>query len=76
VIDAIIFDLDNCLAAADEVGAVLLEPMFAAIRDATRSTVADPGSMRVTGVATASVQSIRWADSSATLRDRTRHDSC
>jgi len=42
VIDAIIFDLDNCLAPADEVGAVLLEPMFAAIRDANRGTLANP----------------------------------
>jgi FMN phosphatase YigB (HAD superfamily) len=32
VIRAVIFDLDNCLAPADEVGRDLLEPMFAAIR--------------------------------------------
>jgi putative hydrolase of the HAD superfamily len=32
VIAAVIFDLDNCLAAADEPGRALLEPMFAAIR--------------------------------------------
>ena len=31
---AIIFDLDNCLAAADEVGEALLEPVFSAVRDA------------------------------------------
>lgn len=31
---AIIFDLDNCLAAADEVGTELLEPVFAAVRAA------------------------------------------
>ena len=31
---AIIFDLDNCLAAADEVGERLLEPVFAAVRAA------------------------------------------
>src|SRR4051812_22297493 len=31
---AIIFDLDNCLAAADEVGEQLLEPVFAAVREA------------------------------------------
>jgi HAD superfamily hydrolase (TIGR01549 family) len=31
---AIIFDLDNCLAAADEVGEQLLEPVFTAVRDA------------------------------------------
>jgi putative hydrolase of the HAD superfamily len=29
---AIIFDLDNCLAAANEVGEQLLEPVFAAVR--------------------------------------------
>jgi FMN phosphatase YigB (HAD superfamily) len=33
-VPAIIFDLDNCLAAADEVGEQLLEPVFAAIRTA------------------------------------------
>src|SRR5262245_13348309 len=32
MIAAVIFDLDNCLAAADEPGRELLEPMFAAIR--------------------------------------------
>ena len=31
---AIIFDLDNCLAAANEVGEELLEPVFAAVRAA------------------------------------------
>jgi putative hydrolase of the HAD superfamily len=31
---AIIFDLDNCLAAANEVGDELLEPVFAAVRHA------------------------------------------
>ncbi len=31
---AIIFDLDNCLSAADEVGTELFEPAFAAIRRA------------------------------------------
>ena len=31
---AIIFDLDNCLAAADEPGEQLLQPVFAAVRDA------------------------------------------
>ena len=31
---AIIFDLDNCLAAADEVGQELLEPVFDAVRAA------------------------------------------
>jgi putative hydrolase of the HAD superfamily len=34
MIAAVIFDLDNCLAAADEPGRALLEPMFAAIRRA------------------------------------------
>jgi putative hydrolase of the HAD superfamily len=33
-IDAVIFDLDNCLADATEVGPALVEPMFAAIRAA------------------------------------------
>src|SRR5262245_41356901 len=32
MIAAVIFDLDNCLAAADEPGRELLEPMFDAIR--------------------------------------------
>jgi putative hydrolase of the HAD superfamily len=32
MIKAIIFDLDNCLSAADEVGEDLLEPVFEAIR--------------------------------------------
>lgn len=39
MIKAVIFDLDNCLAAADEPGRSLLEPTFAAIRDANRGTV-------------------------------------
>ena len=34
MIKAIIFDLDNCLAAADESGRQLLAPTFAAIRRA------------------------------------------
>ncbi len=34
MIRAIIFDLDNCLSAADEVGRDLLEPVFVAIRRA------------------------------------------
>jgi FMN phosphatase YigB (HAD superfamily) len=37
VIRALIFDLDNCLAPADEEGRDLLEPMFAAIRRANHS---------------------------------------
>ena len=34
LVRAIIFDLDNCLAAADEVGEKLLEPVFTAVRAA------------------------------------------
>jgi putative hydrolase of the HAD superfamily len=36
----IIFDLDNCLAAADEVGARLFQPAFDAIRAANQGTLA------------------------------------
>jgi putative hydrolase of the HAD superfamily len=36
---AIIFDLDNCLAAADEPGEELLEPAFAAIRAANHGAL-------------------------------------
>jgi FMN phosphatase YigB (HAD superfamily) len=36
MIKAIIFDLDNCLAPADEIGRDLLEPMFVAIRRANK----------------------------------------
>lgn len=39
MIKAIIFDLDNCLSAADEVGRELLEPMFDAIRRANKCTL-------------------------------------
>ncbi len=39
VIKAVVLDLDNCLAAADEVGRELYESMFAAIRDANDGTV-------------------------------------
>lgn len=38
---ALIFDLDNCLAAADEVGEQLLEPAFDAIREANHGTLSD-----------------------------------
>lgn len=38
---AIIFDLDNCLCAADEVGKPLYEPAFSAIRQANRGTLTD-----------------------------------
>ena len=38
---AIIFDLDNCLSAADEVGQELYEPAFEAIRQANRGTLTD-----------------------------------
>ena len=41
MIEAAIFDLDNCLAPADEVGRELLEPMFAAIRRATSGRLPD-----------------------------------
>ena len=41
MIRAIIFDLDNCLSAADEVGPELLEPTFAAIRQANNGTLSD-----------------------------------
>lgn len=36
---ALIFDLDNCLAAANEVGEELYEPAFAAIRQANHGAV-------------------------------------
>jgi len=39
MIRAIIFDLDNCLSAADEVGRGLLEPVFDAIRRANKGTL-------------------------------------
>lgn len=41
MIKALIFDLDNCLAAADEVGEQLLAPVFDAIRDANRGTLSE-----------------------------------
>ncbi|MFQ3616473.1 MAG: HAD hydrolase-like protein [Cyanobacteriota bacterium] len=41
MIKAIIFDLDNCLSAADEPGVCLLEPVFDAIRRANRGTLPD-----------------------------------
>jgi hypothetical protein len=41
VIRAIIFDLDNCLGAADEVGRGLLKPVFDAIRRANKGTLSD-----------------------------------
>jgi len=41
MIKAVIFDLDNCLAAADEAGRELLAPAFAAVREANSSTVSD-----------------------------------
>ena len=36
---AIVFDLDNCLAAADEPGEQLLEPVFASVRNANRGAL-------------------------------------
>ncbi len=41
MIKAIIFDLDNCLSPAVEVGAQVFEPAFAAIRRANRGTLTD-----------------------------------
>jgi FMN phosphatase YigB (HAD superfamily) len=41
MISAIIFDLDNCLAAAEEIGRESLEPMFAAIRQANHGTLSE-----------------------------------
>lgn len=38
---AIIFDLDSCLAAADEVGRQLFEPAFEAVREANDGSVSD-----------------------------------
>jgi FMN phosphatase YigB (HAD superfamily) len=38
---AIFFDLDNCLAAADEPGEELLEPVFAAVRSANQGSLSD-----------------------------------
>jgi FMN phosphatase YigB (HAD superfamily) len=41
MIRAIIFDLDNCLSAADEPRKELLEPVFDAIRRANRGRLSD-----------------------------------
>src|SRR5688500_3102257 len=41
MIRAIIFDLDSCLSAADEVGRQLYDPVFRAIRAANRGTLSD-----------------------------------
>ena len=41
MIRALIFDLDNCLAAANEIGEHLFEPAFAAIRAANRGTLSE-----------------------------------
>lgn len=41
MIKALIFDLDNCLAAANEVGEELFEPALDAIRRANRGDVSD-----------------------------------
>jgi len=41
IFEAAIFDLDNCLSAADEVGQGLFEPAFAAIRRANDSRLDD-----------------------------------
>jgi putative hydrolase of the HAD superfamily len=45
MIKALIFDLDNCLAPANEVGEDLVEPAFDAIRTANRGTVPE-GTLR------------------------------
>jgi hypothetical protein len=39
MIRALILDLDNCVAAANEVGDELFEPAFKAIRNANRGTL-------------------------------------
>jgi putative hydrolase of the HAD superfamily len=41
MVSAIIFDLDNCLSAADEPGRGLLEPVFDAIRRSNAGTLSD-----------------------------------
>ena len=41
MIRAIIFDLDNCLSAADELGKGFLEPVFDAIRRVNRGRFSD-----------------------------------
>jgi FMN phosphatase YigB (HAD superfamily) len=41
VIKAIVFDLDNCLAASDEPGRQLLAPTFDALRRANHGTLSD-----------------------------------
>jgi hypothetical protein len=39
MIKALIFDLDNCLAAANEVGEEPFQPAFEAMRNANRGTL-------------------------------------
>jgi HAD superfamily hydrolase (TIGR01549 family) len=46
MIRAVIFDLDNCLSAADEVGRELLEPTFASMRRANRGVLSDEALQR------------------------------
>jgi FMN phosphatase YigB (HAD superfamily) len=41
MIKALIFDLDNCLAAANEVGEDVFKPAFEAMRNANRGTLTD-----------------------------------
>ncbi|MDB4893686.1 MAG: hypothetical protein JWL61_5541 [Gemmatimonadetes bacterium] len=41
MIKAIIFDLDNCLSAADESSRQLLEPVFTAVRESNHGTLSD-----------------------------------
>ena len=42
LVRAIIFDLDNCLAAANEPGEQMLEPVFTAVRDANDGALTEP----------------------------------
>jgi hypothetical protein len=41
MIKAIIFDLDNCLSAADESSRLLLEPVFDAVRQSNQGTLSE-----------------------------------
>ena len=41
MIKALIFDLDNCLAAASEVGEDVFAPAFEAMRNANRGTLSE-----------------------------------
>src|SRR5919108_1727103 len=41
MVSALIFDLDNCLAASDELGRALLEPVFYAVRQANHGRLSE-----------------------------------